>query len=132
VDELTRLAQEIGLPADDASARADAVRALLAPKATFEKEGLTRRQSTTVVDHFVSVSTVWDMRPVVDRETDTTIDYLSVLLVSMTWHDDAGNSERAVFQMTEDEWAGFLEAMSRVEVERRIVARDLEYLRGRP
>lgn len=129
-EQLAEYARDIGLDESDIIERKAAIEELLSPKPTYEREGQARRQGTVVVDHFVSASGVWDLRPVFDRQTEKSVDYIPVLLVSMTWHDDVGNSQRSVFQMSEDEWIVFLDAMGRIDRERQTVLADLNRLRA--
>ena len=126
IEELTAIASELEI--EEIADRAAALNALLSPKDLYETKGRTGEQARSVVPHFIDFDGVWDIRPLFHRETGAVANSRPVLLVSFSWHDDAGTAHNASFQLDDEDWALLRQKMDELSNQRSELGKYMERL----
>jgi hypothetical protein len=124
IAQLVEIARSSGL--GDLTEKAPALRRLLATKDQYERGRHVKLEALSTVAHFGGLEGAWDIRLVFHREREEVIAKVPVLLLNVSWHDTAGKSQEAVFQLAEEDWEDVIEAVDRLESQRRAVRAYLE------
>ena len=105
VDEIALAASEFEDPVTIDVQQRDAIREVLSFKREYEISKALKTRATSNAPHFMKVKGVWTIRPIRVEHKETIMS--PVLNMSIVWHDGAGNSHEAFFQMSDDDWREF-------------------------
>lgn len=110
------LQMSIDLEIESADDVGQAMSDLLSYKPDYEKGKDARDRSIATGPHFISFSGDWNIRVHRTREDESVM--VSSISVSVIWHDEPGTRHEAYFNMTDDEWLDFVEAVEEISVKR--------------
>ncbi len=123
VAQLLDVARALGI--EHVAAKDPALRDLVSPKDAYESQRHAASEATGTVAHFQRLDGVWDIRPIFHRHTHEVVARVPVLLINVAWHDMAGTTHEAVFQLDDDDWADFKREADKLDERRRALRPEL-------
>ena len=115
INQLQSVASSSQPPVSIEDERERAIKSVLSPKRDYDL-AVAKRAALANAPHFMDVNGQWSVSPVPAR--DGQIVKVPVITLGIVWHDGAGHSHEAFFQMSAEDWEEFYTKVSRLNEQR--------------
>ncbi len=103
----------------------EALENVLHLKPKYEETSGVEERAVTVVPHYSDVRGICDIRPIFDRRSQHVVKRVPVVLLTLFWHDDSGNSSQTTVQLLAEDWERFRQKIEKLDRELGIVSEEV-------